>query len=104
VFVDRATQMPSVKSGGSATGLSVTERCHGRGGDNVLCTFAVLGTGQYCSVFESIPLVMFLTQTHLRDEPGSAKAGMIIIESDDRLTFRARRMGGAKAIPIMFAR
>jgi hypothetical protein len=55
-----------------------------RGGDKVLCTFAVLGTGQYCSVFEFIPLVMFLTQTHLRDEPGSAKAGMIIIESDDK--------------------
>jgi hypothetical protein len=26
VFVDRATKMPSVKSGGSATGLSVTEK------------------------------------------------------------------------------
>ena len=52
------------------------ESYHGRGGDKILCTLAEPGTGQYCSVFESIPL---------RNEPGLAKAGMIITGSGDAL-------------------
>ncbi len=66
--------LPLTLMGGSATELSVTGSCHDRGGDKVPCTLAELGTGQYCSVFESIPL---------RNEPGLAKAGMIITGSGD---------------------
>jgi len=45
--------LPLTLMGGSATELSVTESCHGRSGDKVLCALAVPGTGQYCSVFET---------------------------------------------------
>ena len=61
--------LPLTLMGGSATELSVTGSCHGRGGesggDKAVCALAEPGTGQYCSVFESIPL---------RNEPGLAKS------------------------------
>jgi VIT family len=59
-----------------AISMAAGESYHGRGGDKILCTLAEPGTGQYCSVFESIPLP---------NEPGLAKAGMIITGSGDAL-------------------
>ena len=60
-------------TGGSATEFSVTESYHERSADKVLCSPAMVTTDQYCSVFESIARVTFLTHTYFRP-----KAGMII--------------------------
>jgi hypothetical protein len=42
--------LPLTLMGGSATELSVTGSCHGRGGDKTVCPLGGPGTGQYCSV------------------------------------------------------
>lgn len=61
---------------GTGRRRNLSESYHGRGDDKILCALAEPGTGQYCSVFESIPLP---------NEPGLAKAGMIITGSGDAL-------------------
>jgi hypothetical protein len=50
VFVDLAWRFRQF--GGSVTELSVTENCHGRNGDNLICTHRGGGIGQYSSLLK----------------------------------------------------
>ena len=86
VGVTAATQSDVLIAGvaglvAGAIAMAAGESYHDRDGDKILCTLAEPGTGQYCSVFESIPL---------RNEPGLAKAGMIITGSGDALPIQRK--------------